>query len=583
MNLAWLKNKGQSILEVILALAIFALFASAMVSLILGSFEALGRGSDYLAAAALADEGLEAARSIRDGAWNELTVNQSAVTFTSGEWQLIGEGTDEQLGKFHRVLTFSSVCRDSNLNLTTCPSGTTDLHSRIVKTVVDWMTPVGTAAAVERQTMMTNWDSRDWLQTDWSGGQYASVDPTIDVSVVGQISLKAKPSVWTALASTGTQTWNDIWMFSATDGFVVGSGGQIRRWNNPDPNVWNVITPVNTQNLNAVHCSSATNCFAVGASGTILRWNGSVWSLPSGWDTGNQTWNDVWAFGPTSGFVVGAAGEIWRHNGSAWVRSQDTGNQTWNALWMFSATDGVVAGSAGEIRRYNGSSWSLPSGWDTGNQTWNDVWMFSATDGVVVGSSGLARRFNGADWNTPVSTGVTISINAVYLSLTSGWAVGNNTPGELILSWDGASFSRVGPSSSLPNINLFGLHCASINDCFAVGASGNIFRLAGGGYEMAGSLISSAFDLTDPSPVQIIEWDEQVPVCAPACTIRFQIRAAADQPALAAAPWSLDFTVAAGALINPSYNGNRWLQYRVLLDGDGISTPVLNEVRINYK
>src|SRR3989338_8422901 len=224
---------GQSILEVILALAIFALFAATMVSLILGSFEALGRGGDYLAAAVLADEALEAARSIRDGAWNELTVNQSAATSTSGEWQFTGEGTDEQIGKFHRLLTFSLVCRGGAAQIVTCPAGAVDLHSRAVKVVVGWTTPVGTAAAVERQTMFTNWDSRDWLQTDWSGGggqvvwsdetQYESDDGKVDIGPAGELRLRQIPPVWSLFTDTGAQTWNDVWLFSTTDGFVVGS------------------------------------------------------------------------------------------------------------------------------------------------------------------------------------------------------------------------------------------------------------------------------------------------------------------------------------------------------------------------
>jgi len=495
---------GQSILEVILALAIFALFAATMVSLILGSFEALGRGGDYLAAAVLADEALEAARSIRDGAWNELTVNQSAATSTSGEWQFTGEGTDEQIGKFHRLLTFSLVCRGGAAQIVTCPAGAVDLHSRAVKVVVGWTTPVGTAAAVERQTMFTNWDSRDWLQTDWSGGggqvvwsdetQYESDDGKVDIGPAGELRLRQIPPVWSLFTDTGAQTWNDVWLFSTTDGFVVGSGGNIRRWNGSS---WSAIPSGTGRNLNAIYCSSASSCFAVGGSGQIVRWDGTAWSL-----------------------------------------NQDTGAQTWNDVFMISATDGFVVGSGGSLRRWNGSSWSaIPSG--TG-QNLNAIYCLSASDCWTVGASGVILRWNGSVWS-------------VYSPLPTGQ-------------------------------NLFGLFILTSSDGWSVGGSGNILRLSGGGYEMAGSLISSAFDMGDPSPVQIIEWDEQVPVCSPACTIKFQIRVADDQPGLAGTPWSLpEFTVSRGTLINQSYNGKRWVQYRVQLAGDGASTSILNEVRINYK
>ncbi len=496
-------QSGQSILEVILALAIFALFAATMVSLILGSFESLGRGSDYLAAAALADEALEAARSIRDGAWNELVFNQSAATSTSGEWQFVAEGTDEQIGKFHRVLTFSPVCRDGSLNLTVCPAGATDLYSRAAKAVVDWTTPAGTAAAVERQTLFTDWDSRDWLQTDWSGGsgqsvwsdatRYESDDSRVDVSTIGELKLREIPPVWSLFVDTGVETWNDL------------------------------------------TCPSASNCWAGGNSGALASYNGSSWSESTIPSSANVL--AIYALSASDIWAVGATGRLWHYNGSSWSLFTDTGNQTWNGVWMLSATDGFVVGSGGQIRRLVSGSWSsVPSG--TG-QNLNAIYCLSASDCWAVGASGVIVRWNGSSWS-------------VY-------------------------------SSSPSSQNLNGLFILSPADGWAVGGSGNILRLAGGGYEMNGELVSSAFDLGDPSPVQIIEWDEQIPACSPVCSIKFQIRVAASQAALAGTPWSPDFTVSQGTLVNQSYNGQQWLQYRIQLVGDGNATPRLEEVRLNYK
>jgi hypothetical protein len=43
------------------------------------------------------------------------------------------------------------------------------------------------------------------------------------------------------------------------------------------------------------------------------------------------------------------------------------------------------------------------------------------------------------------------------------------------------------------------------------------------------------------------------------------------------------FSTPSGSLVPIEANGNSWAQYRVFLDGDGIETPTLNEVRIYYK
>jgi hypothetical protein len=43
------------------------------------------------------------------------------------------------------------------------------------------------------------------------------------------------------------------------------------------------------------------------------------------------------------------------------------------------------------------------------------------------------------------------------------------------------------------------------------------------------------------------------------------------------------FTNHYGTMIPNDLNWNRWVRYRAQLTGDGVNTPVLSEVRINYK
>ena len=439
------RRKGQSILEVIIALAIFALIAAAMVSLMLGSFTSLIKSDEYLTAAALADEGLEAVRSVRDGAWNELIYDQSAVSNTTGEWKLGDEGTTETIGAFTRTITFTPV------------GAPVDLYGKNVKSKIDWVTTPGGAASVTRETRLTNWDSRDWLQTDWSGGagqnnwsdpsRYTSDDGKIDALSIGQLKLKELPAIWSLFTDTGNQTWNDIWLFSPDDGFVVGAGGQIRRFNG---STWSNINSGTIQNLNAIYCLSASNCFAVGGSGVITRWNGMIWSVPPGWDTGNQTWNDVWIFSATNALVVGASGQTGRLNGSTWTTIQ-VGTTNWNGLYCLAVNDCYAPGAAGRIGRWNGSVWSVPARWDTGSQTWNDIWMFSPNDGLVVGAGGNTQRWNGNNWSTiPGGSGTTQNLNAIYcLSASNCTAVGAS---GVIIRWNGTAWSLYSPPPTSQNL-----------------------------------------------------------------------------------------------------------------------------------
>ena len=111
---------------------------------------------------------------------------------------------------------------------------------------------------------------------------------------------------------------------------------------------------------------------------------------------------------------------------------------------------------------------------------------------------------------------------------------------------------------------------------------------AGTGYATAGNFLSSAFNMSNASPVQILAWDESKPANT---NIQFQIRTAPNSGGSPGAwtSWygasgsSAYFTNHLGALVPTAINGNQWAQYRAELSGDGANTPILQEVRVNYK
>lgn len=175
-NLLVNKN-GQSLIEVIVAMAIFALMATAMIGLSLGSFNSLQRGGDNTEARALAMEGIEAVRSIRDGAWNELIINQSAVEVSGGQWIFTGEGTTETLGKYTRTITIENVCRNVTDDIITCPGSYTDPHSKKVTVVISWVTTNNANVSIQEVSYLTNWDSTEWLEdteADFNDGTFSN-------------------------------------------------------------------------------------------------------------------------------------------------------------------------------------------------------------------------------------------------------------------------------------------------------------------------------------------------------------------------------------------------------------------------
>ena len=111
-----------------------------------------------------------------------------------------------------------------------------------------------------------------------------------------------------------------------------------------------------------------------------------------------------------------------------------------------------------------------------------------------------------------------------------------------------------------------------------------------GGYQTSGYLVSSAFNTGASSSFNLLSWGDTIPGCSPNCTVKFQVRTA---PNVGGTPgaWSAwygsggpatYFTDKAGTVLSADLNFNQWVQYRVELAGDGVSTPTLQDVTINY-
>lgn len=207
-----INNKGQSLLEVILAIALFGFICSALVSMSLGGFSSLRQGGEYVQAEALATQGIEAVRAIRDSAWNKIIYANSAVTSTGNVWQFVGENTSSTVGKFTRIINFASVCRDVSNNITACPGSYTDLNSKQATVTVNWLSEHNAVNTIQKVTYLTNWESREWTQTNWSGGdgqaiwsdvtKYDSEDGNLDDATAGEIKLKS------SINSCGVKNWS---------------------------------------------------------------------------------------------------------------------------------------------------------------------------------------------------------------------------------------------------------------------------------------------------------------------------------------------------------------------------------------
>jgi len=306
--------------------------------------------------------------------------------------------------------------------------------------------------------------------------------------------------------------------FGAGGGIVAGQRWTFFRWNGAAWNriLATSTAPIAAVALNSVFMNSATDGWAVGTNfvavlgvpapgllWTFFRWNGAAWTRIAATSTAPVAavaLNSVFMNSATDGWAVGtnfAAGPgvptadlrwtFFRWNGVAWTRIPATSTGAaivavpLNSVFMNSATDGwavgnnLVGGPVAGLRwtffRWNGAAWTrFPaiSTAPTAAVALNSVFMNSATDGWAVGDTvagGAATqrwtffRWDGAAWTRFLLTtpGVNASnLRSVYcITANDCWAVGDALGGnEIILHWDGTTWTRIGPSATVPNVDL---------------------------------------------------------------------------------------------------------------------------------
>ncbi len=615
-------EEGFSLVEILLASAVFSLVVTAITgALIYGRQQAVRSGMNTKAVF-LMEEGIEALYSLRNSGMNVLTYTQSAVSSGGGSWAFLGEGTQETIGQYTRTITFADVCRNASNVIALCPSTYTDVHTKQATVEVEWATVPGGTRSLSSTVYLTNWNSTHWIQTDWRGGsgqtlwsdatKYDTDNGKFTISNSGQLTLAQIPvsGTWslasgqfftdtsdtnfnagahtnTVVSGSGTPasvqlaqapTWfahadsgvvsddiNDLGIVAANDIWGVGNSGKILHYDGTD---WVENTDIGSIVLRGVDAVSSTNVWVVGDSGKFFQYNGVVWQEL--FDLGSSDIYAVDMLNASFGIAVGASGKFYTWNGTVWVETQDLGSQAVNSVSLIDASNAWAAGASGKIWRWNGVSWSEFV--DTGNSVWNGIYMQNATTGWVVGNGGEIQSYDGVSWNTVVSP-VTSDLNQVYMLTTSnGWAVGDSGK---VISWDGVTWLEnldIG-GDSLKAVALF-----SATSGFFVGANGIIYEY-GTAFIQNGNFVSRVFDSGNNQTVwNTAAWSETLSNGSDlTLATRTGNTAVPDQTW---SVWSGELTTPTGSVLS-SPNG-RYLQYRFTFTrgNNGKETPQLHDISL---
>jgi len=148
-------KKGSGLLEVILAMGVFAIVASAGVSSVLFMNKSNRVGSEDAKANLLLQEGYEAVRAIKKGDWSNLVNGTYGLSSTSGKWAF--SGNSDVTDGYTRVVTISNAQRDASGNLV-ASGGTVDENTKKITETVTWQYTPESQKTVDNVFYVSNWE-----------------------------------------------------------------------------------------------------------------------------------------------------------------------------------------------------------------------------------------------------------------------------------------------------------------------------------------------------------------------------------------------------------------------------------------
>jgi len=216
------RTKGFSLVELVVAIGIFAIVASGVIYVVIHSYRVYYGAGDKQVVVQFAQEGLEAVKSIRDNSWQGIVDASDGLNHgvlkNNSLWGFSGESNT--LGALTRVIVIDDVSRDASGNI----GGSIDDPN--TKKVTITVSGAGIANYV-LVSFLTNWSHRYWEQTDWSGVGASEFwnSATKASSSYSNISTSTPGALTLALSAGGTAgsfgDWSSI-IASATSTYFSG-------------------------------------------------------------------------------------------------------------------------------------------------------------------------------------------------------------------------------------------------------------------------------------------------------------------------------------------------------------------------
>lgn len=611
------KQKGQALIELILAIALATLFLSTFVLGIIGVREALNRAQNITEANLLLQKETEGLRSIKETAWGSFATPGTYHIAQSGNTWSAVSGTTVENG-FTRGFTVANVCRLDSVSLPTNCSDVGALDDPSTKQItvnVSW--PFYGSESVSTSFYLTRYfGNSTWIQTiqaDFNAGTHTNTVTTNNSG--GEVALAAStggswatPTVVATVNLPGSQNANDIYVDGSTAYIVTTSG------NGPELYIYDITDPTNPTSLGALD---------LGATGwSIVVANGYAYIATNSNNSELMIVNVANPAAPTvAGSFDAATGSDGRGvaiiGNTAYLVTDNNNRSPGYELYIVNVTnknsptqlggldlnagaqDIVVVGNYAYIASTNNSqelqvvdisNLSLPnlvgSYNSPGNSDGHSVYVVGTTAFMTDARVNILNVANPASITLISQPNYPGNPQAIYASGNYAFLASTDNSGQ---------FKVVDVSN--PNSPAFlgqtvlggnGLGVFALGDyAFVLSANNNAeFQIIRGGtpgrpYQTSGVFESQTFDATSSVGFNYLFFNKTEP---PNTSIKIQVATNNDN-----LTWvfsgpdgtsSTYFTVPA-AIPLTKITG-RYFRFRVFFSGDGINTPSLLDTTLNY-
>lgn len=604
-----LKKKAITIVEVVLSIGLFSIFSTSVFYVTLSAIDGDEKIEQSNKALLYAQEGLEAARQMRDRNFLLLTDGDHGLEMIDNEWRFI-QAPEDIDGYYYRTVTVDDVYRDLNGEI--ADSGVLDPDMKKISSRIDWTYKTVLPRSIELQTYLSDWRGDDWLETDcaeFSAGFFTDTEtietagpPTDNCAI--KLTLEEEESSFLVSANVGSHGRNVI--VSGDYAYVAVNS------NSYGLMIVDVSDPQNPSIVDEVNIGGKG--MAVGKIGNYVF---------VGVENKSKGLAVVNVSNPSNATLakqlnIGGYGSSVATNGSYIYVGLPSPLQLL-AINVSSPTNPVIASSTsipGAIYNMKLVGAYLYAGLD---YDWQGFRIFDISNPAVptvASNLGLNEEVNAVETQGPYAFLGTEarSFYVVDISDPSTPSTITSIPVPAEIQDLAISGDYIYGAMNDNGANLISINISDPTDPYVVyskdlgGKGTSIFADDSHIYQtievnnkglvingttvisnaLTGNYISSPLDTGSPDPkYNYIKWSYEE---TPGSTVKIQIRTSETAEGLESAEWvgidgtSGTYYEASGSFIttDPSADGTRFLQFKIYINSDGVHTPQIESVTINY-